>query len=79
MSTRPALLYWNAGTMAAMRAVLELRASGIPVFFTIDAGPQVKALCLSEHAETVANTLGRVVGVHETRISALGRGAQLLS
>ena len=79
MSTRPALLYWNAATMAAMRAVLELRASGIPVYFTIDAGPQVKALCLPEHAETVANALGRVIGVHETRISALGRGAQLLS
>jgi diphosphomevalonate decarboxylase len=78
MSTRPALLYWNAGTVAAMHAVFELRASGIPVYFTIDAGPQVKALCLPEHAHTVAHALGQVVGVHETRISALGRGAHLL-
>jgi len=79
MSTRPALLYWNAGTMAAMQAVLELRTSGIPVYFTIDAGPQVKALCLPEHARTVADALGRVIGVHETRTSALGGGARLLS
>lgn len=79
MSTRPALVYWNAGTMAAMHAVLELRASGIPVYFTIDAGPQLKALCLPEHARTVADALSGVVGVHETRTSALGGDARLLS
>ena len=78
MSTRPALLYWNAATMAAIHAVRELRSNGIPVYFTIDAGPQVKALCLPEHARTVADALARVAGVHETRTSALGRGAHLL-
>jgi diphosphomevalonate decarboxylase len=79
MSTRPALLYWNAATMAAIHAVSELRVSGIPVYFTIDAGPQVKALCPPEHARTVADALGQVAGVLETRISTLGHGAQLLS
>jgi diphosphomevalonate decarboxylase len=78
MSTRPALLYWNAATMAAIHAVYDLRASGVPVYFTIDAGPQLKALCLPEHAGTVEDALGQVAGVHETRISTLGHGAQLL-
>ncbi len=78
MSTRPALLYWNAATMAGIHAVRELRAGGVPVYFTIDAGPQVKAVCLPEHARTVADALGQVAGVHETRTSAPGRGAQLL-
>jgi diphosphomevalonate decarboxylase len=78
MSTRPALLYWNAATMAAIHAVYELRASGIPVYFTIDAGPQLKALCLPEHAGAVEDALGQIAGVHETRISTLGHGAQLL-
>jgi diphosphomevalonate decarboxylase len=79
MSTRPALLYWNAATVAAIATVRELRAGGIPVYFTIDAGPQLKALCLPEHATAVADALGRLDGVLQTRISALGRGAQLLS
>ncbi|MEO7122110.1 MAG: diphosphomevalonate decarboxylase [Lacisediminihabitans sp.] len=79
MSTRPALLYWNAATVAAIHAVRELRASGIPVYFTIDAGPQVKALCSPEHAAVVADALGSVVGVRETRTSALGGGARLIS
>lgn len=78
LSTRPALLYWNAATVAAIHAVRELRAGGIPAYFTIDAGPQLKALCLPEHARTVADALGGVAGVLETRTSALGRGAYLL-
>jgi diphosphomevalonate decarboxylase len=79
MSTRPALLYWNSATMAALHAVRELRAGGIPVYFTIDAGPQLKALCLPEHAGAVADALRTVPGVHETRVSALGGGARLIS
>lgn len=79
MSTRPALLYWNAATVAALHVVRELRADGIPVYFTIDAGPQLKALCLPDHSAAVADALGQVPGVRETRTSALGGGARLIS
>jgi diphosphomevalonate decarboxylase len=79
LTTRPALLYWNAATVAAIHTVRELRGSGIPVYFTIDAGPQLKALCLPEHAPAVADALAAVPGVQETRISALGDGALVVS
>lgn len=79
LTTRPALLYWNAATVAAIHAVRELRGSGIPTYFTIDAGPQLKALCLPEHARAVADALAAVPGVQETRISALGSGARLVA
>lgn len=78
LTTQPALLYWNAATVAAIQAVRELRGSGIPAYFTIDAGPQLKALCPPEHARAVADALAAVPGVQETRISALGPGAQLV-
>ncbi|MEO6505737.1 MAG: diphosphomevalonate decarboxylase [Terrimesophilobacter sp.] len=79
ITTRPALIYWNAATVAAIHSVRELRASGIPVYFTIDAGPQVKALCAPADAPVVAQALGAVAGVHETRTSGLGGGAHLVS
>jgi diphosphomevalonate decarboxylase len=79
LTTRPALLYWNAATVAAIHAVRDLRGSGIPVYFTIDAGPQLKALCLPEDARAVADALAAVPGVRETRISALGSGARLVA
>ncbi len=79
LTTRPALIYWNAATVAAIHAVRELRGGGIPVYFTIDAGPQVKALCRPEDAVAVAAALADVPGVRETRLSALGPAAQVIS
>lgn len=78
LSTRPGLIYWNAATVAAMHAVRRLRADGLPVYFTIDAGPQVKALCAPGHAAEVARALTEVPGVVETRITALGPDARTL-
>lgn len=75
LTTRPALIYWNSATMAAIHAVRDLRAAGVPVYFTIDAGPQVKALCRPEDAATVARALAVIPGVRDTRTSALGPAA----
>lgn len=62
--------YWKPATLAAMDAVEELRRGGVPAFFTMDAGPNVKVLCLGEHAARVAQALGAVVG----EASVLGPG-----
>jgi diphosphomevalonate decarboxylase len=78
LTSRPALIYWNAGTIAAMHTVRMLRETGIPVYFTIDAGPQVKALCAPEDAAAVAHALAATPGVDEIRTSSLGRGAHLV-
>lgn len=78
LSTRPGLIYWNAATVAAMHTVRQLRADGVPVYFTIDAGPQVKALCAPGHAADVARALTAVPGVLDTRITGLGPDAGLL-
>ena len=78
LSTRPALIYWNAATVAAMHAVRGLRADGLPVYFTIDAGPQLKALCLPGDAPVVKAALADIPGVHEVRMSTLGPGAYRL-
>lgn len=75
MAAKPGLLYWNAATMAAMHAVRALRATGVPVFFTIDAGPQVKAICLPEAAAQVAAALRDVPGVLNVLETGLGGAA----
>ena len=78
-TTQPALLYWNAATVHAMHTVMDLRQSGTPVFFTIDAGPQLKAVCESSAAASVARSLQDVPGVIETRTVGLGEGARIIS
>jgi diphosphomevalonate decarboxylase len=79
LTARPALIYWNAATVAALHAVRELRAGGTPVYFTIDAGPQVKALCPPANVAEVAEALRQVPGVQEVRTSGLGGGAHLVA
>lgn len=75
---RPPVVYWNGATLNAMETVRALKREGVPVFFTIDAGPQVKAVCLPAACETVAVALGATAGVRQVIVSGLGSGARLL-
>jgi diphosphomevalonate decarboxylase len=78
MAADPAIIYWNAATLAAMACVRGLREHGTPVFFTIDAGPHVKALCRAADADAIAAALRAVPGVTETLIAAPGPGARVV-
>ncbi len=79
LSTRPGLVYWNGATVECMQRVRTLRErEGLGVFFTIDAGPQVKAVCLPDAAPRVADALRAIAGVEDVLISCLGEGARVL-
>jgi diphosphomevalonate decarboxylase len=79
MTTRPPLLYWTAATLACMHVVQQLRRGGVPVFFTVDAGPQVKALCAPGASEVVRQALAAVPGVQRIISSKPGSGARCIS
>jgi diphosphomevalonate decarboxylase len=78
LSARPGLVYWKPATVDCIRLVRALRTGGTPVFFTIDAGPQVKAVCLPDAADVVARELAAVPGVHQVLESGLGEGARVV-
>ena len=78
LTSVPTLSYWNPATLACMDAVRELRQQGTPVFFTVDAGPQVKAVCPPEHAERVNEVLTQVPGVIRTLTCGLGSAAHIV-
>jgi len=44
MATRPPIVYALPETVAAMRAIWAAREAGLPLWFTMDAGPNVKLL-----------------------------------
>jgi diphosphomevalonate decarboxylase len=79
LAARPALLYWNAATVAAQQCVRELRRSGTLVYFTIDAGPHVKALTTRAQSEHVGAALRGVPGVERVIVSGIGDGARVLN
>jgi len=79
LTSIPTLSYWNAATMACMDEVRSLRTQGLAVFFTIDAGPQVKAVCLPKHADAVNQALQKVQGVQRTIRCGMGPGAHVVT
>lgn len=76
--SRPPVVYWNQATIACMETIRALQAEGHGVFFTIDAGPQLKAVCLPEAGSIVRAALDQTSGVLKTLHSGLGQGARLL-
>ncbi len=77
-ASRPPIVFWNSATMHCMQTVRKLQRAGIGVFFTIDAGPQVKAVCLPEHEEQVQAALVSTDGVLDVMVTGLGDAARLL-
>ncbi len=77
LAARPGIVYFNAATVDAIARVRALRAAGTAVFFTVDAGPQVKAVCLPDAATSVAAAMRDVRGVEDVKTVALGAAPRL--
>ena len=74
LAARPPILFWLPATVAVIHACAEMRAEGIGAWETIDAGPQVKILCLDGDAATVTARIGAVSPGIETILCRPGPG-----
>ena len=79
LTSQPTLSYWTPASLACMDRVRALREEGENVFFTVDAGPQIKAVCLPDSADTVAAALAETPGVIDIIRSPLGDGAKVVA
>jgi diphosphomevalonate decarboxylase len=77
LAADPGLVYWQPATLAAFACVRELRASGLQVYATMDAGPHVKALCHAADAAQVSRALAGAPGVLRTLLAGPGPGVEL--
>ncbi|QHS21932.1 diphosphomevalonate decarboxylase [Virgibacillus sp. MSP4-1] len=60
LGSHPPFTYWQSSTMAVMEEVQQLRDKGIQAYFTIDAGPNVKILCLPEDEQKIRDELEKL-------------------
>ncbi len=72
------VVYWNGATLEALAAVRALRASGVPAFASIDAGPHVKVLALAPDAPRVRAAMQAAPGVLRILEARPGEGARLV-
>ncbi|MDX9863596.1 MAG: diphosphomevalonate decarboxylase [Anaerolineaceae bacterium] len=79
MTSTPPLFYWQPATLGIMQAVEAWRSQGLPVCYTIDAGPNVHVLCPREKAAEVQQRLAAMPGVQQVLTAHAGGRAHLLS
>jgi len=79
ITTQPPLIYWFPATLEIIHSVLAWRKEGIECYFTIDAGPQVKVICLEKDVPELQTRLQKIKGVQKTVVCKPGEGPKLIN
>ncbi|MHA1542297.1 MAG: diphosphomevalonate decarboxylase [Candidatus Hodarchaeales archaeon] len=77
-TTSPPNIYWKSGSLELMNKVFELREEGLECYFTMDAGPQVKILCLNSNIQHIQKEIGSIGNIKDQIICHPGEGARLV-
>ncbi len=75
----PPLVYWNDTTRMIMDAVVAWRSAGLPVYFTIDAGPNVHLICEGEREGRVLEKIRSLSGIEDVIRNRVAAGARVIS
>lgn len=78
MTSQPSLLYWMPPTLEILACIAEWRKQGLPVCYTIDAGPNVHVLTLAAQASPVAELLADIPGVTRVLTASPAGAARIL-
>jgi diphosphomevalonate decarboxylase len=78
-TTTPPILYWQAESLNLMKEVIALREEdNIECYFTMDAGPQVKILCLKKDIPLIEKRISELHELQDMFICHPGEGARLV-
>jgi diphosphomevalonate decarboxylase len=79
MTSTPALHYWKPASLSVMNAVRGWRSEGLPVCYTVDAGPNVHVICPETEAHVVDKKLREINGVSDVLIARVGGPAKIVN
>lgn len=77
MTTKPPIIYWEPATLDIMHHIMAWRGEGLEAYFTMDAGPQVKVMCLQKDVKEIENRLKEIASVKRTIVCKPGDDAKL--
>lgn len=78
LAARPPFTYWSPDSLKAMQAVRDLRNQGIPCYFTMDAGPNVKVLIQKDHLDKVKTTFSDLFSSQQVISAFAGPGMTII-
>ena len=76
MTSTPILFYWEPDSLRLMKEIIKLRKNGIPVFYTLDAGPNVHVITSVDYIDFISNWLLTSGFTTNILISKTGGSAQ---
>jgi diphosphomevalonate decarboxylase len=78
-TSKPSLFYRNKTTQLCIRKIEEMKINGLNIFYTIDAGPQVKVICEPKYSEQVLSSMKLVPNIENVVEVSLGEGARVIN
>lgn len=78
LAALPPFTYWSADSLKAMQAVRTLRNEGIPCYFTMDAGPNVKVLVEKKQEEIVRQAFSDLFSPQQVITAHAGPGIKII-
>jgi len=79
ITSNPPLIYWNSTTFEIIKQIEDLfYEQNQPVFFTIDAGPQVKIITLPEYKKHLLKIIKKLDNIQDYYVLELGNGAEII-
>lgn len=79
MTSTPALHYWQPASLSVMDAVRHWRGEGLPVCYTVDAGPNVHVICPEAEIQVVDKKLREIPGVSDVLAAKVGGAAKIVN
>ena len=78
LGANPPLSYWEPESVVVMQMVRELRKEGIPCYFTMDAGPNVKILCKLSESQKIKERLTQFFDKEQIIVTGPGPGVTII-
>lgn len=78
MMSEPPIFYWNDKTFLVMEGIRELRSSGTPAYYTMDAGANVHIITEQKYEQKVFDYIKNIPGVVKMIVSHPGEGARVI-
>jgi len=79
MTSTPGLFYWQPASVGVMDAVREWRGRGMPVCYTVDAGPNIHVICPREYIGETEKKLRKLPGVQDVLVAGVGGPARIVA
>jgi diphosphomevalonate decarboxylase len=77
LTSWPSLIYLEPASLTIMKAVQKMRQTGLPAYFTIDAGPNIHIICRNKDKKQVTEIIYKLPGVMEVIENKVSKGAYI--